>query len=354
LVSVHALTTKGPPVAAGKERSRSRARLVWPDRPGQTLDMRICVIAGGVGSARFCAGLVRVVDPSDVTIVVNTGDDERMRGLHVSPDVDTVLYHLAGLTDWDRGWGATGESYRAHDRYVELVSRVGDVAVDMHEWFTLGDVDLATNMLRSRLLDAGKTLTEATDALRRGLGVQACVLPMSNEPVRTMLRTSGGEVLDFQTYFVRRSHSDEITGVEFAGIADASPAPGVLEAIAGADLVLIPPSNPIVSIAPVLAFRGIRDAAAAVRTRVAVSPIVGGKALKGPADMLMRSLGHDQTAVGVARIYKDAVDVFVLDEADAALSPDVEALGLRAVVVDTIMSSPEASASVAKAVLASV
>jgi LPPG:FO 2-phospho-L-lactate transferase len=316
--------------------------------------MRIVVLAGGVGSARFCAGLVRVVDPAELTVIVNTGDDARMRGLHVSPDIDTVLYHMAGLNDWERGWGATGETYRVHERYLELVSRAGDTGADLHDWFTLGDVDIATNMLRSRLLDAGRSLTEATDAVRRALGVEVKVLPMSNERVSTMLTNTAGELLDFQTYFVQRAHTDEISAVVFDGIGDASPAPGVLEAIGAADLLLIPPSNPIVSIAPVLAFRGIRDAVAAVRRRVAVSPIIGGRALKGPADMLMRSLGHEQTAVGVARIYRDLIDAFVLDNADASLAPDVEAMGLRAIVVDTIMSSPEASASVAKSVLANV
>jgi LPPG:FO 2-phospho-L-lactate transferase len=316
--------------------------------------MRIVVLAGGVGSARFCAGLVRVVDASDLTVIVNTGDDARMRGLHVSPDVDTVLYHMAGLNDWQRGWGATGETYRVHERYLELVARAGETGADLHEWFTLGDVDLATNMLRSRLLDAGKSLTEATDAVRRALGVEARVAPMSNERVSTMLTTASGELLEFQTYFVQRQHADEISAVVFDGLASASPAPGVIEAIGAADLLLVPPSNPIISIGPLLAFRGIRDAAAAVRRRVAVSPIIGGRALKGPADMLMRSLGHEQTAVGVAKIYRGLIDAFVLDEADAALAPEVEALGMRPIVADTMMTSPEASASVAKAVLAGV
>ena len=294
------------------------------------------------------------MDPADLTVIVNTGDDARMRGLHVSPDIDTVLYHMAGLNDWERGWGATGESYRVHERYLELVSRLGETDVDLHDWFTLGDVDLATNMLRSRLLDAGRSLAVATDAVRRALGIGAKVLPMSNEPVRTVLTTSDGEVLDFQTYFVRRQHTDEIAAVSFDGIVGAVPAPGVLDAIRAADVLLIPPSNPIVSIGPILAFRGIRDAVRGVRTRVAVSPIIGGRALKGPADMLMRSLGHAQDAVGVANIYKDVIDAFVLDEADAALVPAIEALGVRAIVCDTIMSSPEAAAVVAKSVLQSV
>jgi LPPG:FO 2-phospho-L-lactate transferase len=316
--------------------------------------MRICAIAGGVGSARFLTGVARVVDPAELTIVANTGDDARVQGLYVSPDIDTILYHLAGLTDWERGWGTNDESYRTHERYSELVARAGDVGVDLQEWFTLGDLDLATNMLRTRMLDAGRSLTDATDAVRRALQVGAKVLPMSNDPVRTVLTTTDGDVLDFQTYFVRRRHTDEISAVTFDGIAGASPAPGVLDAIKGADLLLIPPSNPIISIGPVLAFRGVRDAVAAVRTRVAVSPIVGGKALKGPADMLMRSLGHAQDAVGVARIYQGLIDVFVLDQIDASLAPSVEALGMRAVVCDTIMSGPEAAGIVAKSVLESV
>lgn len=313
--------------------------------------MRICVLAGGVGSARFCAGLVRVVDPSDVTVIVNTGDDARMQGLYVSPDVDTVLYHMAGLTDWERGWGAAEESYRSHERYVELAERAGDTGVDLQEWFTLGDLDLATNMLRSRMLDAGRPLADAIDALRRALGVGARVLPMSNDPVRTVLETATGEVLDFQTYFVRHRHTDPISAVHFEGVTNASPAPGVLDAIAGADLLLIPPSNPIVSIGPVLSVRDIRDAAGSVPKRVAISPIVGGKALKGPADMLMRSLGHRQDAIGVARIYEGLIDTFVLDEADAMLAGDVANIGVRPIVCDTIMSSAEASAAVVKTVL---
>lgn len=317
--------------------------------------MRICALAGGVGSARFCAGLVQVVDPATVTLVVNTGDDARMRGLHVSPDIDTVLYHVSGRTDWERGWGTRGESYVSDERYKELVSRLGESDVDLHEWFTLGDLDLATNLLRARILDLGRPLSEATAALARALEVEATVLPMSNDPVRTLLETPGGAILEFQEYFVKRGHADEIARIVFEGAEAARPAPGVLDAIAGADVILVPPSNPLISIGPLLAVPGVREAVAgAEATRVAVSPIVGGKALKGPADMLMRSLGHAQDAVGVARIYQGLVDVFVLDEADAPLAGDVEALGMRAVVCDTIMSSAEAAAGVARSVLAHV
>lgn len=317
--------------------------------------MRVCAIAGGVGSARFCAGLVRVIDPAELTIVVNTGDDARMRGLHVCPDVDTVLYHLAGLSDWERGWGTTGESYRTSERYKELAARAGELDVDLHEWFTLGDLDLATNLLRARLIDAGRSLGQAIAILARALEVAPAVLPMTNDPVRTVLTTRAGEVLDFQTYFVKHGHSDEIAAVAFEGVKAAAPAPGVLEAIGAADVVLIPPSNPIVSIGPPLAVPGVRAAVERSNgTRVAVSPIVGGRALKGPADMLLRSLGHTQDAIGVARIYQGLVDVFVLDDVDGARAAEVEALGMRAVVCDTIMSSPDAAGRVAKAVLGNV
>jgi LPPG:FO 2-phospho-L-lactate transferase len=313
--------------------------------------MRVCAIAGGVGSARFLAGLVRVVDPSEVTVIGNTGDDERVRGLHVSPDVDTVLYHLAGETDWERGWGIADESFVANDRYVSLVERAG-VDADMQEWFGLGDRDLATNMFRTRLLDAGRSLSFAVDALRRAMGIASTVLPMSDTSVRTELITAGGERLDFQTYFVRRQHGDDISAVDFVGADAASPATGVLEAIAGADVLVIPPSNPIVTVAPVLAVSGVRDAiAASGATRIAVSPIVGGRAIKGPLEALLRSFGHDVSPAGVAAIYGGLVDVFVLDEQDAGSAPAIEALGMRAVVCDTIMSSPEAAARLAKDVL---
>ena len=314
--------------------------------------MRVCVIAGGVGSARFLAGLVRVVDPSEVTVIGNTGDDERVRGLHVSPDIDTVLYHLAGETDWERGWGMSDESFVANSRYVSLVERAG-VDVDMQEWFGLGDRDLATNMFRTRLLDAGRPLSFAIDALRRAMGIGSVVLPMSDSPVRTELVTASGERLDFQTYFVRRQHGDEVVSVEFVGASDvARPAPGVLDAISSAGVVVIPPSNPIVTVAPVLAVPGIRDAIArSSAVRVAVSPIVGGRAIKGPLEPLLRAFGHDVSPSGVAAIYRGLVDVFVLDALDASEAAAVEALGMRPVVCDTIMSGPDEAARLAKEVL---
>ncbi len=293
-----------------------------------------------------------MIDPADLTVVVNTGDDERIRGLHVSPDVDTVLYHLADTTDWDRGWGLADETFVGNDRYEQLVARAGETGVDMQEWFGLGDRDLATHLFRSRLLDAGRTLGHATDALRRALGIEVTVLPMSNDPVRTELVTASGERLDFQTYFVRRHHSEPIASVDFDGAAASSPAPGVLEAISSARVVIIPPSNPLLSVAPVLAVVGVRDALRSANgVRVAISPIVGGKALKGPAGSLLAGLGHESSALGVARIYEGLVDVFVLDDADAGRTADIEALGMRAVACDTIMTGAEEAARLAKVVV---
>jgi LPPG:FO 2-phospho-L-lactate transferase len=315
--------------------------------------MRITVLAGGVGSARLLAGLVRVTDPTELTVVVNVGDDERMRGLHVSPDVDTVLYHLAGLEDWERGWGTTGESYAVQERYAELAAKAGQTATDLQDWFTLGDRDLATNLLRTRMLDAGRTLSEATDALRRALGVECLVVPATDDPLRTVLRTADGHELDFQEYFVHRRQEPEIEGVFFRG--DATAAPGVVDAIATADVVLIPPSNPVLSVEPVLHVAGVREALRTVRgTRVAVSPIVGGRALKGPADRIMRALGHEVSPAGVARVYRDLIDVFVIDEQDALHAPAVESDVLRTVVCDTIMRSPEDAARLCKTVLDAV
>jgi LPPG:FO 2-phospho-L-lactate transferase len=309
--------------------------------------VRVTVIAGGVGSARFLTGLVRVIPAEDITVVVNTGDDAIMRGLHVSPDVDTVLYHLAGLTDWDRGWGIHDETFFANDRYGELASRVG--GLDMQDWFALGDRDLATHMLRTQLLHSGMSLSGATNALRNALGVEAAILPASDDPSPTTLETDGGDVLDFQDYFVRLHQRPVVRRVRLGG---GRPAPGVLDAVASASVVLVPPSNPLLSIAPVLALDGVEDALRETAApRAAVSPIVGGRALRGPADLVMASLGHEVSAAGVAEIYTGLVDVFVLDARDEAFAPEIEALGMRPVVCDTIMRSPEDAARLAKIVL---
>ncbi|MEX0873797.1 MAG: 2-phospho-L-lactate transferase [Actinomycetota bacterium] len=315
--------------------------------------MRVCAIAGGVGSARLCAGFARVLDRGELTVAVNTGDDERIRGLHICPDVDTVLYHLADLTDWQRGWGLAEESFVAHERYQGLVARLPEVAADdLQEWFALGDRDLATHLVRGRLLDLGRSLTDVTAALAVAFGISSTVLPMSDDPVRTMLTTTTGERLDFQTYFVRRHHTDELSEIDYEGVDAARPAPGVIEAIQGAEIVVIPPSNPLLSVGPVLAVPGVRTAIErSAATRIAISPIVGGRALKGPADRVLAALGHEVSPVGVANLYRGLVDSFVLDAVDAGRSGDIEELGIRPVVCDTIMSGQEEAARLAKDVI---
>ncbi len=301
--------------------------------------MKVTVLAGGGGGARLVAGLANA--GCDLTVVVNTGDDEVMRGLHISPDVDTVLYYLAGLIDWQRGWGLQKESLAANDRYRELVVASG-VEVDMQDWFTLGDRDLATHMFRTQLLTAA-SLTEVTAALCGALGVSVPVLPMSDEPQRTVLETTSGDIVDFQTYFVRHQHRDEIGAVRYLG--SARPGPRVLEALRDADVVLIGPSNPMLSIGPILALDGVRDA---ISRCVAVSPIVGGKAIKGPADRLMASLGHEVSCVGVAKVYEGLVDTFVIDAVDADRASEIS---MRTIVCDTMMPGPDEATRVAKEII---
>ncbi len=303
--------------------------------------MRITVLAGGVGAARFLAGLAACVDPADITAVCNVGDDLAWHGLHVSPDIDTVLYTLAGV-EGDEGWGIRGDTTHALDALGALG---GDA------WFRIGDRDLATHLRRSALLGTGRTLAEATAAVATGLGVRSHVLPVTNDPHPTIVRTPDGE-LPFQEYFVRRRAQDQVLGFRFPGAAAARPAPGVLEALAIADLVVIAPSNPFVSIGPLWEVAGVRDALAASHARrVAVSPIVGGEAIKGPAAAMLRSLGHEVSALGVARLYAGLVDLFVLDAVDAPLAPAVEALGMRAAVCDTMMRGHDGRRRVAAAVL---
>lgn len=315
--------------------------------------MRVCAIAGGVGSARFCAGLYRILAPGELTIAVNTGDDERIRGLLVCPDIDTVLYHLAGATDWERGWGLASETFTADQRYRQLAERVPGEA--MQEWFSLGDGDLATHLFRARLLDRGRRLGEITAVLTQAMGIAAGVMPVTEDELRTVIETASGERLAFQEYFVHRHQDEDVAAVSYQGAETARPAPGVLEAISSAPIVVIPPSNPILSVLPALAVPGVRDAlAAAGGRRVGVSPIVGGRALKGPADRILASLGHEVSPVGVARLYSGLLDVFVLDATDRAYSPGIEALGMRPVVCDTLMTGPEAAGRVAATVLEAV
>jgi len=286
----------------------------------------VVVLCGGVGAARFLEGVVRVVDAEAVTAIVNVADDAEFHGLHVSPDIDTVLYTLAGIVDPAQGWGVRGDTHVLQAALAQL---------GRDTWFQLGDRDIATHIHRTALLREGVTLTEITARLARSLGVRARILPSSDERQATMVRTDDGW-LAFQEYFVHRRQQDTVREVRFDG--PGTPAPGVLDAIAGASVVLVAPSNPIVSIGPILALAGVRDALSRTAAPVvAISPIVGGEALKGPAAAMLASLGHEVSPVGVARIYTDFLDAMVLDERDAALASSVESAGPRAIVAPTIM-----------------
>lgn len=271
----------------------------------------ITVFTGGTGGTKLVQGLQRVVPPEDLTVIVNTGDDIEWWGLHVSPDIDSVLYGLANLLSKDRGWGVDGDSFRCLERMKQL---------GQPGWFGLGDLDLATHLTRTALLRAGKSLTEATALLATKLDIGARVLPMSDNRVATMLDTAKG-MLTFQEYFVRERHSVEVSAVRFEGVSQAQPAPGVLDAIHDAQAIVFAPSNPVTSIGPILAVPGIRKALCATKAQVAaVSPIVGGAAVSGPAGQLMQMMGWPSTVQGVAKAYEDFLDVLVVDETDRALS----------------------------------
>jgi len=305
----------------------------------------ITTLAGGVGAARFLTGLVQVAAPAEITAVVNVGDDLVLHGLHISPDIDTVTYTLAGAVNPETGWGLVGETWQAMDG----VARYGGAT-----WFRLGDRDLATHLYRTGRLAEGADLATVTAEITAAWGVGVRIVPMSNDPVRTIVTVAEGDI-SFQEYFVARRHSVEVSAVRFDGADRATPAPGVLDAILGAEVVVVAPSNPIVSIAPILAVPGVRAAVVARRDRtVAVSPIIAGAALKGPADRLLRELGHESSVVGVARLYAEFASVLVIDEADADRAGDVEAAGVRCVVAPTIMRTPDAAAALARTALAAV
>jgi LPPG:FO 2-phospho-L-lactate transferase len=307
--------------------------------------VRVVALAGGVGGAKLASGLQAVVR-DELTVVVNTADDLERHGLLVCPDHDTVMYTLAGLDDRTQGWGIRDETFSAAgmlERYRE------------ETWFRLGDRDLATHIVRTARLKAGERLTEVCLGLQRGLGVAAKILPMSDDQVRTQVRTDDGW-LEFQEYFVHRHQEPEVLEVRFDGADRAEATARVRGELGFAETIVIAPSNPIVSIGPILAVRGVRDLLAAARRGgtpvLAVSPIVGGKALKGPADRMLVSLGHEASALGVARLYAGIVDGFVLDTVDAALAPAVEGLGMRALVTDTVMTDDASRERLARDVLA--
>jgi LPPG:FO 2-phospho-L-lactate transferase len=314
----------------------------------------ITVLCGGVGAARFLAGAVQVVDPASITAVVNTADDDVLNGLAISPDLDTVVYTLAGAIDGERGWGLAGETWNAMDaleRYAAVRPASSRAAIT---WFRLGDRDLATHLYRTARKAEGATLTEITAEIAVAWGVAVRVLPMTEDQVSTRLVLADGSELSFQDYFVRLRHDVAVSAVRI-DTTRAAPTSVVLGAIDEAATVILAPSNPLVSIQPVRALRGIDDALRRRReTVVAVSPIVAGKALKGPADRLLRELGHEPTVAGVARLYAPIAAALVIDPADERLAGAVEAAGMRPVITPAVMSSPAAAANLAEATLAAV
>src|SRR6476619_1213450 len=305
-------------------------------------DSPITVLAGGVGGARFRQGVVEVVPAADVVVVGNVGDDVEPHGLHVSPDLDTVLYTLTGWIDEDKGWGVRGDS----DRALARVRALGAEA-----WFWLGYLDIGLHPARTEALRRGEPLSAVTARLAQRLGLELTLLPATDDRLRTIIGTADGDI-DFQTYYVRRRHADLVTSIRFDGAETARPAPGVTEALRDARAIVIAPSNPLISIAPILAVPAIREQLVArTATCVAVSPIVAGRALRGPAAAMLESLGHEPSPAGVAAIYQGLADVLVVDEQDAELASRVEQLGMRAVVVDTIMRDAAARERLARAAL---
>ncbi|HLI56531.1 MAG TPA: 2-phospho-L-lactate transferase [Actinomycetota bacterium] len=306
--------------------------------------MGVTALAGGVGAAKFLRGLAAAMPPDEITVIGNVGDDLTFHGLHVSPDLDTVTYTLAGVIDATKGWGLAGDTRRALDQ-------MGRLGVDT--WFWLGDADLGTAVARTAWLAGGLPLSEVADRIRTGLGVGVRILPVTDDRLRTLLVTPAGEILEFQDYFVRRHHAEEVAGVRFDGAEQARPAPGVLAAIAQAERVILCPSNPVVSIGPILAVPGVREALAAVRDKViAVSPIVQGAALRGPADRLLPVIGAEASASGVAGLYTDICATFIVDRRDPDEAPRVAALGIDPVLAETVMETVEISAALAETILA--
>jgi LPPG:FO 2-phospho-L-lactate transferase len=305
----------------------------------------LVALAGGVGAARMLRGLIGVVEPAEIVAVVNTGDDIVLHGLHISPDLDTVTYTLAGAINPETGWGLAGETWAAMDA-------LGAYGAGNLAWFRLGDRDLGTHLYRTSRLADGATLSQVTAEIAARWDLELTVMPMTDDPVETRVTVAGGGEIGFQDYFVGHGHQVPVEAVRFAGSERARPAPGVLEALAAAEMVVICPSNPIVSIGPILAVPGVRQAVAARRDdTVAVSPIVAGAALKGPADRMMAELGHEASVVGVARLYAPLAATLVVDDADAALAGQVEACGLRCIVAPTVMRGPGEAADLARVVL---
>jgi LPPG:FO 2-phospho-L-lactate transferase len=305
---------------------------------------KITVLAGGVGAARFLRGLLPLLDPHHLTVVVNTTDDESFFGLHVSPDLDTVTYTLAGVAHRGRGWGLQADTFRC----LRALGRYYD-----QTWFQLGDRDLATHLFRSDALRSGRTLTEVTRDITRSFGLDCLVLPMSDDPVRTRVEIEGAGTLAFQEYLVRRRGRGAVRSIRLAGIETARPAPGLLDALRHSDAIILPPSNPFVSILPILAIAGVRDAIHRSGAPVlAISPLIGGAPVKGPLDRMLAGTGHAVSSAAVAALYHDIASIFVLDRRDRREADAVVALGMRPVVAATLMKTPAHARKLAGRVLA--
>ena len=303
----------------------------------------ITALAGGVGAARFLSGLVKIVDEKDLSVIVNTGDDMELYGLHISPDVDIVTYTLAGIVDNQKGWGIKGDTFH----FLDSLKKFG-----CETWFNLGDRDLATHIYRTQRLKQGLTLSEVTVEISKALGVKAKIFPMSNERFETHITTKEGSI-HFEEYFVKRGSVDQVLDVTFPGSDKAKPTPEVIDAIKNAEIVIICPSNPIVSIGTILGLKGVREALKQTKARkIAVSPIIAGAPVKGPADKLLRGLGLEVSAFSVANLYADFLDAFVIDFADASEKQRIEQLGLKVKVTNTIMKDSDDKVKLAKTVLA--
>jgi len=302
----------------------------------------ITALGGGVGAARFLTGLLKIVKEDDVSVIVNTGDDIEMFGLHISPDIDIVAYTLAGIVDEEKGWGIRGDTFQA----LEMLKKLG-----LETWFALGDKDFATHIFRTDLIKKGFTLSQATDEICHALGLKVKLLPMTNDKFETRIKIKE-ESVHFEEYFVKRRSSEEVLGVEFVGAESAKPTPKVIDAILNSDLIIICPSNPIVSIGTILSINGIRDALRKTKAKiVGISPIVAGAPIKGPADKILRGLGFEVSTFGVAKLYSDFLDTFVIDNLDAAEKSRIENFGIRVKMTNTIMKTLEDKVQLAKVVL---
>lgn len=309
------------------------------------VDRLITVLAGGVGAARFLQGLVKVIPEKEITAIVNTGDDIELYGLHISPDLDIIMYTLAGIVDEEKGWGIRGDTFCC----LQALSKYG-----CETWFKLGDRDLATHIHRTYLLKSGLSLSDATNKLRRSLGLEMKLLPMTNDKFETYITTDKGTI-HFQEYLVKRGAQDKVIDVVFKGAEKAQPAPEVVDSILNAEAIIVCPSNPIVSIGTILSIKDVRNSLRETRAKVvAISPIVGGAPVKGPADKLMQGLGLEVSAYSVAYLYRDFLDVFILDNMDRAEKERVERLGLHAIVTNTVMKSLPDKVRLARVALKSV